>query len=215
MFGCLRTVGCLTVVAVLVVAGIVTRDRWLPALTGGARAVSTATFDPLTAERRERGRQQLEALGRKSGPVFTNLTAAEASALVLADRAQRLPAFAEKVEAAVVGDRLVLRTTLDPAALKGIDALGPVARMLQSRQRVLLEGTLEVAAPGRALFIVQDVRVNEFAVPSPAIASLVRQLDRGAVAPGDPARAIGFAIPPYVGDVRVGKGRVTLYKAVS
>lgn len=214
MFGCLRTVGCLFLVAVLGVAGIVTRHRWLPALTGGERAISTATFDPVTDERRQRARRQLESLGRPSGPVFVNLTAAEASALVLTDRAQRLPAIAERVEASVVGDRLVLRTTLDAAELKGIDALGPVGRMLQSRQRVLLEGTLEVTEPGRAQFIVQDVRVNELAVPSPAIASLVRQLDRGAVAPGDLSRAIAFRIPPYVGDLRVGKGRVTLYKVV-
>lgn len=213
MFGCLRAMGCLTLIAVLVVGGIVTRDRWLPAITG-ARAVSTATFDPVTDDRRERGRRQLESLGRTSGPVFVNLTAAEASALVLTDHATRIPAIIGQVEAAVVGDRLVLRTTLDPAQLKGVDALGPVGKMLQSRQRVLLEGTLEVAEPGRALFVVQDVRVNELAVPSPAIGSLVRQLDRGARVPGAAPRAIGFAIPSYVGDVRVGKGRVTLYKVV-
>lgn len=213
MFGCLRTVGCLTLILALVIGGALTRHRWLPAITG-ERAVSTATFDPVTEERRERGRRQLEALGRKSGPVFTNLTAAEASALVLSDQATRIPAIIGGVEAAVVGDRLVLRTMLDPAQLKGIDALGPVGKLLQSRQRVLLEGTLEVAEPGRALFVVEDVRVNELSVPSPAIGSLVRQLDRRTVDPGDPPRAIGFAVPSYVGDVRVGKGRVTLYKVV-
>lgn len=213
MFGCLRAVGCLTLVAVLVVGGIVTRDRWLPVITG-ERPISTAMFDPVTDERRDRGRRALEALGRKSGPVFTNLTAAEASTLVLADQATRIPAITDGVEAAVVGDRLVLRTTLDPAQLRGIDALGPVGRMLQSRQRVLLEGTLEVAESGRALFVVRDVRVNEIAIPSPAIGSLIRQLDRRAALPGEAPHAIGFAIPPYVGDVRVGKGRVTLYKVV-
>lgn len=213
MFGCFRTIGCLALVVLLVLAGVITRDRWLPLITG-ERAISSATFDPVTDDRRERGRRALESLGRKSGPVFTNLTAAEASALVLTNHERRLPAISGRVEAAVIGDRLVLRTALDPAELKGIDALGPVGKMLQSRQRVSLEGTLEVAEPGRALFVVQEVHVNELSVPSPAIAALVRQLDRGTVVAGDPSRAIGFAIPPYVGDVRVGKGRVTLYKVV-
>ncbi|MFP5356713.1 MAG: hypothetical protein ACLGIK_16500, partial [Gemmatimonadota bacterium] len=87
----------------------------------------------------------------------------------------------------------------------------------QSRLRsspVIGSDTRGVAEPGRALFVVEDVRVNELSVPSPAIGSLVRQLDRRTVDPGDPPRAIGFAVPSYVGDVRVGKGRVTLYKVV-
>ena len=213
MFGCLRSIGCLAVVAVAAVGGYVTHDRWLPAITG-ERSVSTVPFDPVTDERRERGRSVVQSLGAKSGPVFANLTAAEATSMVLTDARQRLPAFIGRAEAAVVGDRLLLRTVLDPAELRGIDALGPLAAMLQSRQHVTLAGTLEIAHPGRALFVVQDVRVNDLVVPSPAIAALVRQLDRRPRPAGEPDRAIGFDLPPYVADVRVGKGRVTLYRAV-
>ncbi|MBK6489303.1 MAG: hypothetical protein IPF98_21170 [Gemmatimonadetes bacterium] len=213
MSGCLRSVGCLVVLLALAVGAWVTRDRWRHAIPGAAPVVDVA-FTPLTEARRAAGRAQVESLGQRSGPVFATLTAAEASALVLTDARRRLPAFVGQVEAAVVGDRLVLRSALDPAELSGMDALGPLASLVQSRQRVTLAGTLDIAEPGRALFTVQDVRVNELAVPSPAIAALVRQLDRRARGAGTPDRAISFEVPPYIGDVRVSKGRVTLYKSV-
>ncbi|MCC6929217.1 MAG: hypothetical protein IT359_09530 [Gemmatimonadaceae bacterium] len=213
MFGCLRTVGCLTLVAVVGVGGWITRDRWLPIVTG-ERPAAVGDFDRISDDRRERARNVVESLGRKSGPVFANLTAAEAASLVLVDARRRLPAMSRDVEASVQGDRLVLRTTLDPAEFRGIDALGPIASYLESRQRVSLAGTIEVAEPGRALFTVRDVRINEIIVPSPVLSALVRQIDRRDRADGTPPRAIAFPLPRSVGDVRVGKGRVTLYKNV-
>lgn len=213
MSGCLRSVGCLTLLCILAVAGWITRARWLPEVTG-RRPAPTIAFDPVTEARRARGRSAITSLGQKSGPVFANLTAAEASALVLTDAKRRLPAFVDQVEAAVVGDRLVLRSTLDPAELRGIDKLGPLASMLQSRQEVTLSGTLEIAHAGQALYVVQQVHVNDLDVPSPVVASLVRQIDRRTREAGTPDRAIAFEIPPYVGDIRVAKGRVTLYKSV-
>ncbi len=213
MSGCLRSIGCLTLLAVLAVGGWITRERWLPAVPG-ARPAPKIAYDSVTEARRERGREVIASLGQKTGPVFANLTAAEASALVLTDAKRRLPAFVGEVEAAVVGDRLVLRSSLDPAELQGIDALGPVAGMLQSRQQVTLAGTLEIARPGHALFVVQQVHVNDLDVPSPAIAALVRQIDRRTRSQGTPDRAIAFDVPAYIGDVRVAKGRVTVYKSV-
>lgn len=212
MSGCLRSVGCLVVLLALAVGGWVTRDRWRHVIPGAAPAADIA-YTPVTEARRAHGRALVDSLGHRSGPVFVNLTAAEISALVVRDARRRLPAIVGRVEAAVVGDRLVLRTELDPAELKGMDAIGPLASMLQSRQRVTLGGTLDIVEPGRALFTVQEVRVNDLAVPSPAIATLVRQLDRARAAE-TPERAIAFDVPAHVGDVRIARGRVTLYKNV-
>jgi len=214
MFGCLRSIGCLTLVAIVGAGAFVTRDRWLPAITG-ERAEAAREYAAISAEGRQRAQKAVESLGQKTGPVFTNLSAAEAASLVLVDARERLPAFSPDIEAAVTGDRLVLRTTIDPAELRGLDALGPVADLLKSRQRMTLAGTLDVSQPGRGLFVVQEVRVNELAVPTPAIAPLIRQLDRRTRRENDPARAIVFPLPTSIGDVRVGKGRVTLYKTVS
>jgi hypothetical protein len=213
MMGCLRTVGCLTLLAAGAVGAWVTKDRWLPALTGEPRAVDVA-YDPVTPARGERARTALRAMEQRTGPVFANLTAAEALALLLAERQARLPALEGAVEAAVVGDRLLMRAVVDPSALRGIAALGPLASMLESRARVTLAGTLDVHEPGTGLFVVREVRLNDLPVPGPALASLVRQLDRRPAPVGAPARAIAFPLPRSVGDVRVGKGRVTLYKRV-
>jgi hypothetical protein len=62
--------------------------------------------------------------------------------------------------------------------------------------------------------VVQQVHVNDLEVPSPIIAALVRQIDRRTRQPGTSDRAIGFDVPAYVGDIRVGTGHVTLYKSV-
>ena len=56
MFGCLRTVGCLTLVAALGVGGWVTRDRWLPAITG-ERPATVGDYDRVSTERRERAQK--------------------------------------------------------------------------------------------------------------------------------------------------------------
>jgi len=213
MFGCLRTVGCLTLVVAGAAAAWFTKDRWLPVITGEPPAVEVA-YDPVTPARGERARTALRAMEKGTGPVFANLTASEALALLLAERQSRLPALEGGVDAAVSGDRLLMRATIDPSALRGIDALGPVAAFLESRQRVTLAGTLDVLEPGTGLFVVREVRVNDLPVPSPALSPLVRQLDRRPLPPGAPARAIAFPLPRSVGDVRVGKGRVTLYKRV-
>lgn len=213
MSGCLRSIGCLTLLAILAVGGWITRARWMPAVTAG-HPTPAIDYDRVTEAQRERGRVAIRSLGAKSGPVFTNLTAAEVSALVLTDARTRLPAFVGDVEAAVVGDRLVLRSSLDPAELKGIDALGPIASRLQSRQQVTLSGTLDIASPGHAEYVVQQVHVNDLEVPSPVISALVHQIDRRTRQPGTSDRAIAFDVPSYVGDIRVGKGRVTLYKSI-
>jgi len=214
MGGCLRSLGCLVLVAILALGGWITRDRWLPALTGSPRDEATLTFEPVTAERRARSRSVVQSLGTSTGPVFANVTAAEALALVLGDARSGVPAFVGPLEGAVEGDRLIVRSSLDPSALRGIEALGPIAALLDSRPRVTLAGTLELLAPGEGAFIVQDARVNDLIVPAPAIAPLLRQLDRRPRPAGAPERAITFSLPAHVADLRVAKGRVTLYKHV-
>jgi hypothetical protein len=214
MGGCLRSLGCLVLLVILAIGGWITRDRWWPALTGASPEVSTVTFDAVTAERRTRSRSVVQSLAKSSGPVFANLTAAEALALVLGDARSGVPAFVGPLEGAVQGDRLLVRSTVDPSALRGIEALKPIVALLDSRPRVTLGGTLEVVEPGQGAFVVRDVRVNDLIVPAPAIAPLLRQLDRRPRPSGAPDRAITFPLPAHVADLRVAKGRVTLYKNV-
>ena len=213
MFGCFRAVGCLVVVAAVGVGAYATRDRWLPAVTGRAPA-APPHFERITDDRRNRARNAVASLERTSGPVFINLSAAEVSALVLAQAGTRLPAIVDRGEAAVQGDQLTVRATIDLSAFKGIAALGPFGALLDARQRIALTGGLEIIEPGRAQFVVKEVRVGDLLVPPQAIAPLIAQLDRAPRGRGVAASGIPFSVPPYIGDVRVGKGRVTLYKIV-
>ena len=55
----------------------------------------------------------MQSLGRQSGPVFANLTPAEAASYIFTVIAKQLPPSARNAEASVVGDRLYVRSDVD------------------------------------------------------------------------------------------------------
>jgi hypothetical protein len=212
MFGCLRRIGCLVVLVVLAIAGWLTRDLWWERVTGrpASPAAAWTPVDPAVAPG---ARRRVEALGGTSGDVFATLTPAEVGALILGAGGGRLPGTVSDLEASVTGDRLSLRAQVDLRGLRSVDGLGPVARLLTARQRVTVTGRPEVAAPGRGEFRVVEVKVGGVEVPQPALGALLRQLDRGDGSSGGPGTSISFSLPRYVGDIRVARGRVILYKS--
>lgn len=213
MSGCLRSIGCLVVLAVLAAVGWFTRDMWLPRVTG-ARPEPALEWQRVTPGQRTRAERAVESLSSKSGPVFTNLTASEASALVLGPLQERAPGRIERGEAAIVGRSLVVRATVDVSQLDGLDILGPLAAAIGTHPRVALTGDVDVIGPGMAEYRVQDAKVGDVHLPQNLIPQLVSKVG-GRDRPANAARdAIVFPIPLYVGDVRIGKGHVTLYKSV-
>ncbi len=214
MFGCFRTVGCLVVAAVVAVGAYVSRDLWLPRLTG-ERPDAHVSWERVTDGRAERALSEVRSLGSERGPVFTTLTAAEVSAMVLAEAERRYPGAVQGAEAAVEDDRLKVRATVDLSQLKGLTGLGPLESLLgDSRQTVELTGTLDVVRAGLAQFRVKEVKLGELIVPPQAIPQVVSRLGRSDRDPGVAADGIQFPLPAYVGDVRVAKGKITLYKTV-
>src|SRR5918993_1050926 len=83
MFGCLRRLGCLFVLCIAAVAAaFLTRDRWMPLLSGAdssapetVEATAGPAWQPVSDEGAARARRTIESLGRRTGPVFANLTA--------------------------------------------------------------------------------------------------------------------------------------------
>ena len=76
MLGCLRKVGCLVLLGILAAAAWFSRESWWP--RRAVEADSTATepaiaWEPITEEGAARARRAIEALGRRSGPVFANI----------------------------------------------------------------------------------------------------------------------------------------------
>ena len=215
MFGCLGRIGCLAVLLVVGGAAWLTRDEWYPRVFGGsadeASAVSPA-WEPMTPEAAAAGRRKVARLSERRGPSAVALRPAEVAGYILEDVLRQLSTSAEAVEAAVVGDRVYVRAALRLRDLGG-DVLGPLGGMLGERDTLLLGGTLDVVRPELAQFRVAEVKIGDFALPPAVVPRLLRALYRGQARPAGLAEnALPLVIPADIADVRVARGRVTVYE---
>jgi hypothetical protein len=215
MFRLIRRLGCLVMLAVLAVAGWMTRDLWMSRVTGRAPAPEPKWESAAAAEAGSATRR-VTRLGEKSGPAYATLSGGEAVALILDETARRYPARLFDVRGAVEDNQLYLRATVDLRDARGLDRLGAVADLLSSRRAITLSGTPAVSTPGRGVFEVTGVQIDGIHLPAPAIALLVDQLLRApeAGAAEEAGTTITFPLPPHIGDIRVSNGAVTVYKRV-
>jgi hypothetical protein len=218
MFSCLGRLGCLVVLAVIAVAAWFTRDYWYPRVrdrfVGTAPAASAAKWEPLTAEGAARGRAAFESLRSKNGPVFVNLSAGDFASFVLDEALHGMSPDAANAEALARDDRLYLRAQVSVADLGGPKTLGPLSGVLEGKQELTVGGRVEVLKPGRAQFRIDEVSLKELKLPSALIPRLISRIavsDRDATVADD---AIPVRVARELADVRVAKGRVTLYKNV-
>ena len=211
--GCIARLGCLVLLACLAVAGWLTRDRWMHKLTGGSATVSTApVWQPLSPAAGARGKRAIDDLSNSSGPVFKNLTASEVASYVFQTVARTIPASADSAEAAVIGDALYVRAVLPMREIAGSGVLGPLAGLMNDRERLQLGGSFHVIRPGLSEFEVREVKLRDFKVPSGAIPRLLQQISRGNRPEGVAANALPVTTPRSLADVRIANGQVTLYK---
>jgi len=211
--GCIARIGCLILLVCLAIGAWFTRDRWLPKITGKPVVTSTATgWEPLTPEAGATGKKKLEELAKPSGPVFTNLSATEVASYVFQTLARTIPAKADSAEAAVIGDALFVRAVVPVREISGTGVLGPLAGLLNDRERLQLGGTFHVIRPGLSEFEVREIKLRDFKVPTGAIPRLVRELSHGERPAGIAPNALPVTTPNSLGDVRIANGQVTLYK---
>ena len=208
---CLGRLVVLVLLLVAAAAAWVTRDRWWP----GARDERAAVprWERLTPERAQRARVALDALRRADGPVFASLTGGEAASYVFLDADRMIPGFADSAEAAVIDDRLVVRATVPLREVRGLRDLGPLASMLNDHEPVQIAGRMHVPQPGKGELTVTEVKVRDFRLPNGVVNRLITGSAR-ATPSGGPDAAIAVPLPPHIGDIRVGDGRITLYKNV-
>ena len=214
MFGCIGRLGCLAVLLLVAAGAWFTRDRWYPRLMGGGEATTVvdAAWQPVTPEAAAAGRRKVEQLGAARGPSMVALAPGEVAGVVLESAMRQFSSAAEGVSAAVIGDRVYVRAAVRVRDLAG-DALGPLAGMLGQQDTLTLGGRLEIVGPELAQFRVAEVKVRDFALPPAVIPRLMRQLRRNAQQPpGVADDALPIRVPRHVGDVRVARGRVTLYR---
>jgi hypothetical protein len=216
-----RRIGCLILI-IAIIAGIWYWYAVENSPTGSntsATAPSTATsvntgWQPLTAADAERGRVAVQSLGRQSGPVFANLSAAQAASYIFLVLAKQLPPSAKNAEAEIVGDRLYVRSEVELKDFGGSKNLGPLGMLLGERDSVRLGGTINVLKPGLGEFLVQEVKLGRLDVPTSLIPRLVSQMKRGKQVEGISRNGLPMVMPAYISDVRISNGKITLYKSV-
>jgi hypothetical protein len=218
MFGCLRRLGCLFVLAVIVLAYF-TRAYWYEPVRGmvarggdrGADVGAGVTrWEPITPSAATQGEKQVRSLAAPRGPVYVSLRPGELASYAFLSLSNALPPSAEGAEASVQGERVYVRSVVALRDFAG--ALGSMGGFLADRDTLRLGGTFEVLAPGRAQFRVQDVQLGSFPLPKKTIPALLKRVRRGTPSPDVAPDAIELPIPDYIGDVRIARGRITLYK---
>jgi hypothetical protein len=210
MFGCTRKLGCLVVLAI----GLAVAYYWYARVPDEGTTTSTlpgaVVWEPLTPAAGAQGRAAVEGLA--GGQAYAALSAGQVASYIFLEMSNAMPASADDLEAAVIGDRLAVRGLVSLADIGGSRILGPLAQMLSDRDTLLLSGTMSVLATGEGQFVVRELRFGQMRAPSGIIPRIVRQIDktedRGPLAPS----AISLPLPPGIGDIRVGNGMVTLYK---
>ena len=211
--GCIARLGCLAVLAVLGIGAWFTRDKWMTKVSGAPPAVSSApVWEPLTPDAGARGKRAIEGFSSSTGPVFTNLRAGEIASYVFQTVGKTLPASADSVEAAVIGDALFVRAIVPIKELAGSGVLGPLGGLLNERERISLGGSFRVVHPGLSEFQIREIKLRDFKVPSGAIPRLVQQMSKGNRPEGIAADALPVPTPKSLADVRIANHQVTLYK---
>jgi hypothetical protein len=222
MKGCLKRAGCLLVIVLVlcvlwywyVRAGRPTISVKTTSSSTATTAISAASgWQPLTAADAERGRIAVQSLGRQSGPVFANMTPAEAASYIFTVAAKQLPPSAKNAEATVIGNRLYGRSDVELKDFGGAKSLGPIGMLLGERDSVRLGGTINMLKPGLGEFLVQEVKLGRIEIPTTLIPKLLAPMKRKPV-PGISPNGLPMVMPSYISDVRIANGRITLYKSV-
>lgn len=209
----MRTIGCLVVVLLAAAAGWMLRDRIGFRDRPDATVADTGVvWEPITTQGAERARRAIEALGQRTAPVFESLRPGDVSSYIFVALARQLPPSAERIEAAVMGDRLHVRASVQLSDFGGAGVLGPLAGFLGDRETMQLGGYFHVIRPGLAEFRVTELRLKDFGVPANLIPRLIRGFSKGARPAGVDDAGLPLVVPEYLADVRIAKGRVVLYR---
>jgi hypothetical protein len=219
MKGLFRRLGCLIIILLIAAAvwywyARVPATSTTTSTTVGSATSSTSGWQPLTAADADRGRAAVQSLGRQSGPVFANLTAAEAASYIFTVVAKQLPPSAQNAQATIIGDRLYVRSDVELKDFGGSKSLGPLGMLLGDRDSVRLGGTINMLKPGLGEFLVQEVKIGKLDVPNALIPRILSQMKRGKAVPGISQNGLPMVMPSYISDVRIASGKITLYKSV-
>ena len=211
MFSCLGRLGCLFLLVIAGALALLTRERWLPRVLGD-RGLAPVTWETVNEPGAKKAGDAVASLGQPGGPAYVTLSAAELAALMVENSGHRLPAALDSVQAAIDSETVRVRALVALDDIRGLDALGPLSGLLDKRERIEFTGTMSVVRPGLGEFRVASVQVADLSLPRAAIPRLLSRLDASVRPAGVAPNGIAITIPDYIGDVRVARGQVTLYR---
>lgn len=213
MFGCIRKLGCLVLLLALAGGAYLYMNGWRPGSSGTkTTTVVRPLWEPITALNAERGKRQVESLRNSTGPVFANLTGAEAASYIFLAAVRQLPKGAEHASASVQNNELVVRAEVPLAEFGAKKVLGPLAGILGDKDTLLLGGHINIVQPGLGEFQVTRLKVGKLTVPSPLIPRLLSEIRKGDRPVGVSPNALPMPVPDFISDVRIANGRITVYK---
>lgn len=221
MFGCLGRIGCGLLLLILGAAGWHWRDAWLPRAKEMVTAnmprpaEDAAGWAPLSTAGARRATERIQQLSTLTGPAYVNIAAADFASYALRSALVHLSEVDSVPEALADGDKLFLRTRVRLADLGGRESLGPLSSMFQDAEPVMIAGQLNPVRPGLAQFRLTDVALRDLKVPKAAITQLVKRWGPPTRPAGVASDALPVELPRFVGDLRIGNGRVTLYKTAT
>lgn len=214
MFGCIRKLGCL-VMLLLIGGGIYLYMGQRDGRTAGSPTSSAPRrplWEPITVLNAERGRREVESLRDARGSVFANLSGGEAASYIFLSAARQLPPGAEKAQASVQNNELLVRAEVPLAEFGAKKILGPLAGLLGDKDTLLLGGHINIVQPGLGEFQVTRLKIGKLVVPPQLIPRILNEIRKGDRPVGIRPNAIPMPVPEYVSDVRIVNGRITVYK---
>lgn len=223
---CLSRVGCVTVLVVgaagawwLYGGSMPSSIPGLSRITDKASATASTGKQPVawatlsSVNPGPNGRDIVAQLDRPTGPAYVTLGSAELASLIASGLSGALPSSARDAQVAVDDDLVRVRAVVPLSALGGGAVAALIGGAVSDRDTVELAGSLEMVRAGVAQFRVRELRVRSIEVPPRLIGPLMRTLrSRTVAADSISENGVAVPLPKSIADIRVARGKVTLYK---
>lgn len=210
---CLRTLlmqaGCLVLLVAAAVFGFLYRDKvWdVYRRYRGERPAAELVYTAPAPGGARAAEDALARLGRRGGPAYVDLTAADVAGLLDRELVRVSGGVLDSVRVTLDSGLVLVRGLIDLSRIpRGV--LGPFAGSFGGREALEVGGALSAGVGGGVRWAPTRLRVRDFPFPRGTIPPLLRALRLSVGADG------ALALPGLggVGDVRVSRDGVRLYR---
>lgn len=194
--------------AVVLAAGGWFGWRWY---SGGDEGVA-AEEDAATPAVARAAETRLVRFLQGEGEAQLRLTETEVTALVRYTYDHALPAGVSNVRVFLRQDVVDIRLSSEPAKIRALPGLlAPVLGVVADTVGVEIEGGLEIVEGGRAMFLIDRIKVVGVPLPLPDrfVPLILEAIDRRS-APGLPSNSVVVLVPAALGGIQVEDGALVL-----